>query len=201
MPVTLTNVGIQFSDGTFTNTNPIPAGTSMFFLMPSAPTGWTQIVTDIANLRILRINTSSGGGVAGSGSTTTVSSLPDHNHTLGTNDLASITHSHTLTAGNHTHLYRQITNALTNNLGGPGTIGGQGVTGIIDNSPSGNEWSSDSYGEGAKNPSPGTGAVAGSGITGTGGVSTNHTHTLTTGNGPSVNWQPKYIDSILCSKN
>jgi hypothetical protein len=201
MPVTLTNAGIQFSDGTFTNTNPIPSGTQMFFLMAAAPSGWTKIVTDIANDRILRINTTSGSGTGGTSSTTSVSTLPDHTHTLGTNDFASVTHSHTLTAGNHTHSYRQITNALTNNQGGPGTVGGTGVTGIVDNSPSGSAWTSDAFGAGAKNPNPGQGAVAGSGITGTSGASTNHTHTLTTGTGPSVNWQPKYIDSILCSKN
>lgn len=202
MPVTLTNAGIQFSDGTFTNTNPIPSGTQMFFLMAAAPTGWTKIVTDIANDRILRINTTSGSGIGGSNTTTTVNIVAYHTHNITASDTSG-SHTHTLTVNSHTHNYWKIPDGVTNKVGGLGANLGQGVTAIADTFGSGNDISyGTTYGPTAyRGTDTTTDITRGTDITTTGNQLSNHTHTALTGNGPSDPWQPKYINSILCSKN
>lgn len=94
----------------------VPAGTRMPFAQASAPTGWTQDVTDNANNRMLRVVSSAGNGVGGSDSpilnnTTMVS----HTHTFTGNALAA--HTHTDSGHSHTWLL------------GPSGSGAGGITG------------------------------------------------------------------------
>ena len=164
--------------------NPFPAGTVIPFGQSSAPTGWTQITTDAANNRMLRVITTAGGGVGGSSSPILNNVVPAHTHgfTTGTE---SANHTHAGWTGgisaNHQH--------IIDNLFWATYPGGNQDCGVI-----GPSRQLDRY----------TGTVTSDHahyIT-TGGVSANHTHSGSTDNGSSqTNWTPRYIDMILCSKD
>lgn len=68
----------------------IPSGTKMVFAEASAPTGWTQVVSGIAD-RLIRLATTGGVAVAGD----SVASPATHNH-AGATESMSIGHTHSL---------------------------------------------------------------------------------------------------------
>tara|TARA_R110000868_G_scaffold235838_1_gene489745 strand:+ start:84 stop:1451 length:1368 start_codon:yes stop_codon:yes gene_type:complete len=94
--------------------NQLPAGTRMPFAQITAPTGWTQDVTDNANNRMLRfINTTTGVPAASIGGGT---SSPILNNTVPS-------HTHTFTGTAHTHT--DSGHVHNNNMvGGTGFAGG-----------------------------------------------------------------------------
>lgn len=173
----------------------VPAGAVMVFAMASAPTGWTQTTSDLANNRMLRVVNTAGGGSGGSHSPILNNVVPAHTHgfTTGTE---SADHSHSGWTGgasaDHTHVqdlntYYDKPAASTNytNLYGSG--------GRWQNTPA--------YNGGFSASTGGRSADHAHYIT-TGGTSANHTHSGTTDNGSSqTNWTPRYIDLILCTKN
>lgn len=167
---TLTQAGITFGDGTSQNTLVMPSGTKLMFAQASAPTGWTQITTDTANNRMLRVVNSTGGGTAGTHSPIINNVVPAHTHSVSVNEAGA--HGHSISDPGHVH-----------------DIGGS-ETGTHD-------WGQ--WGGGGYNWQAWSGASA-TGITiNTGGA---HTHSGSTDNGSSqTNWQPRYIDLILCSKD
>lgn len=59
----------------------LPSGTRMAFAQASAPTGWTQITTDTADNRMLRVVNTAGGGTGGSNSPILNNVVPSHTHT------------------------------------------------------------------------------------------------------------------------
>ena len=80
----------------------IPSGTRMPFAQASAPTGWTQAVTDNEDNRMLRVvNTMGGGGGAGGSHSPILNTVvPAHTHTF-TTGAESATHTHN--DNGHTH--------------------------------------------------------------------------------------------------
>ena len=92
--VTATTAGTL--NGTWTQ---MPAGTRVPFAQAAAPTGWTKDVTDNANNRMLRVVTTTGGGVAGTDSPILNNTVPSHTHTFTGTALAAHTH----TDSGHTH--------------------------------------------------------------------------------------------------
>jgi hypothetical protein len=162
--------------------DPIPTGAVMVFAMASAPTGWTQTTTDIADNRMLRVVKTAGGGTGGSNSPILNNVVPAHTHGFTTGG-QSADHSHSGSTGgisaNHVHNARWINSQFSSpNIGWPGITGSYGG---VD-----------------------TGTVSSDHVHGfaTGGASANHTHSGTTDNGSSqTNWTPRYIDLILCTKN
>ncbi|RLD78822.1 MAG: hypothetical protein DRJ15_10770 [Bacteroidetes bacterium] len=68
-------------------------GTAMVFYQGSPPTGWTQTISDAANDRMLRLVTSTGGGVGGTTSPIIAHTHTTTSHTLTTAQMPS--HAHT----------------------------------------------------------------------------------------------------------
>jgi len=173
MSVTLNSTGITYADGTSDYTNIMPSGTRVPFHMASAPTGWAQDVSDVANNRMLRFvnDTVSGGTGAGSYDPTVNNVLPSHSHTFTTGG-QSADHVHYDT-GSHTHGYQYCTNN-----GGHFAHNNDG--GILNSTGS---------------------ATGGPNNYHFGGINANHTHSGTTDAAGSSNWTPRYTDLIICAKN
>jgi hypothetical protein len=180
-------------------THPFPTGTRMPFAQSSAPTGWTQDVSDNADNRMLRVVNTAGGGVAGTHSPILNNVVPSHTHGFTTGTVSS-DHSHyvsggTSGAGAHSGWL---------NGGNPGDFGSfkdaGGVfstSGGLGNRPQGLGGTGSNYSANLNvgDHSHSFGAQ-------TGGISANHTHSGSTDNGSSqTNWQPRYIDLIICTKN
>ena len=151
----------------------MPVDTRMPFAQASAPTGWTQAVTDNEDNRMLRVVKTTGGGVAGTSSPILNNVVPSHTHTF-TTGTESASHTHGITDPGHTHGVPQGTNigageyaAIAKVLTGNNIVSTASVTGI----------------------SLGTESAL-------------HTHSGTSeSNGSAANWTPRYIDMIICAKN
>ncbi|WAK01869.1 hypothetical protein [Methylobacter sp. YRD-M1] len=156
---------------------PFPSGTRALFAQSTAPTGWTQVTTDEANNRMLRVVNTSGGGTGGTHSPILMNVVPAHTHGFTTGGV-SADHTHTFstnTTGDHTH-----TGAMGGHAAGT-AFGGGGVDHVSTNTGT-------------------SGAHSHSGTTN--GMNVDHTHSGSTDNGSSqTNWTPKYINIIICSKN
>lgn len=169
----------------------MPAGTQMMFAQASAPVGWTQVVTDAANNRMLRVVNTAGAGVGGANSPILMDVVPNHTHTF-TSGNESADHAHYFGAttggmsGNryHTHVYSKDVFTLRNDL-----FSGSDKQAIR------------TYG-GGSSTTDSTDLEHGHIVQGwTGGINTNHTHSGTTdGNASASNWTPRYLDLILCQK-
>lgn len=162
----------------------IPSGATMLFCMATAPTGWTQITDEKANNRMLRVVTSGGGGTGGTHSPILCNVVPAHTHTFTTGD-QSANHTHTgFTDGqtvNHSHSYSRSAN------------GSNAATGPYGNIINATTRETLSTGEPSSNHQHS--------FT-TGGVSNNHNHSGSTDNGSSqVNWQPRYVNIIMATKD
>ena len=173
----------------------IPSGAETVFTQAAAPTSWTRVTSDTADNRMLRlISSGTAGGVGGSASPILNSVVPSHTHGFSSgNNSAGHTHQGWNTgnvSANHTHVGSQW--ATTGQTGWPnagaGTdiflgspvVHGSGDGGLSTNGHSANHFHAYT----------------------TGGINTNHTHSGTTDNGSSqTNWAPRYVDSLLCTKN
>ena len=147
------------------------SGTRMPFAQASAPTGWTQDITDNANNRMLRIVNTAGNGVGGSDSPIVNSTtMVAHTHTFTGSALAA--HSHSDAGHQHT----------MDNRGNPAVGYGSYYAG----SNSANQ-------QGAT----GTTTVGYANISSVSAGTPVGSNSTTTG----VSWTPRYIDMIICSKN
>lgn len=176
-----------------------PAGTRMPFAQAAAPTGWTQDVSDNADNRMLRVIKTAGGGVAGTHSPILNNVVPSHTHGFSTG-YQSADHAHYTTTGgasaDHSH-----------GIGDPGhshTLVSMltSAGGSFHSSVSGG--SQGAFASGAAGTGIWTGGHSADHAHGgwSGGVNTNHSHSGTTDNGSSqTDWQPRYIDLIICSKD
>ena len=151
----------------------MPVGTRMPFAQPSAPTGWTQAVTDNEDNRMLRVVKTTGGGVAGTSSPILNNVVPSHTHTF-TTGTESASHTHGITDPGHTHRVPQGTNIGVGNYASfAGELTGNNIVS--------------------------TASVTGISL---GTESALHTHSGTSeSNGSAANWTPRYIDMIICAKN
>ena len=190
MSAILGNGNVTFGDGTSMSTNPLPNGTKAIFALAAAPNSWTQVTDDTANNRLLRVVSSAGGGTGGSASPILNNTVPSHTHGFSTGNVSS-DHSHSGNTGNvsadHSHYFDDYYYA--ENWGENWGWGG---------SNHGGDWDNRGWGRGGN--TNGVNANHYHGFS-TGGSSANHTHSGTTDNGSSqTNWQPRYIDVILCNK-
>ena len=163
----------------------LPVGTKMPFAQASAPTGWTQVVSDSADNRMLRVVKTAGGGVNGTHSPILNNVVPAHTHGITTGTESS-DHTHSGNTGyesaSHSHTF----------VGGGLVGGGWGLGYIVACGSYAGAWNKTTTTQSANHYHSIT----------TGGRSSVHTHSGTTDNGSSqVNWQPRYIDMIICSKN
>jgi len=153
------------------------SGVRLPFAQAAAPTGWTQDTTDAATNRMLRVVNTAGGGTGGvtGHSPILMNVVPSHTHaSSGSTGAMSANATHTHTDSGHSH---PITAQRQGNSFG-------GITHTADFNTA--------------TPSTGTGYAA---ISTT---NTDHTHTFsgtTDGGSSSTNWQPRYIDLIICTKN
>lgn len=191
--------------------NAFPSGTKLMFAQAAAPTGWTQVTDDTANNRMLRVVNTTGGGIGGTASPILNNVVPSHTHTYsGTSSGQSQSHTHGVSAttggmsanASHSHSisdpgHSHVATGSYNDVGGPYNFFLSGVADV-----------------GSTSTNTSTTGITGTNITNTdhthsfsttsGGASVDHTHSYsgTTDNGSSqTNWQPRYIDMILCSKN
>jgi hypothetical protein len=168
-----------------------PTGTRLLFAQAAAPTGWTQIVDDTANNRMLRVVNGGGGNVGGTHNPILNNVVPPHTHNFTTGG-HSADHTHAVQDPGHSHSVYDPGHEHTNYAGDAGSGANLG---------SGN---ANKYGPHSGGTSSRTGISlygAGTGIW-LSGATSNHTHSGSTDNGSSqVSWQPRYIDMIICSKN
>ena len=172
----------------------IPSGAETVFTQAAAPTSWTRVTSDTANGRMLRlISSGAAGGVGGSASPILNSVVPSHTHGFTSGNVSS-GHAHSGNTGNvsanHTHLGSQL--ATTGQVGWPNAGAGNQI------------FSAGGVVHGAGGGGLGTQTFSANHTHGftTGGNDTNHTHSGTTDNGSSqTNWAPRYVDSLLCTKN
>ena len=164
----------------------IPSGTKMPFAQSSAPTGWTQLVTDNEDNRMLRVVKTAGGSVAGSHSPILNNVVPSHTH--GVTVYATDT--------NHTHNFQTDWEA--------DHAHGYTIRTPVYNAQGWNQIYSAVAG-GASDSGATTGGAGGHdhfGTTGYKNQNASHTHGAgTDGGSSSTNWTPRYIDMIICSKN
>ena len=99
--ITATEAELNYLSGVTSNiqaqiNNFLPSGTRIPFAQATAPTGWTQDITDNANNRMLRVVSSAGNGVGGSASPILNDTVPSHTHTFSGTFTGSAlpTHSH-----------------------------------------------------------------------------------------------------------
>ena len=164
----------------------IPSGAIMLFAMSAAPTGWTQITSDNANNRMLRVVTGTGGGTGGTHSPVLMDVVPAHTHSF-TTGIESTIHAHEGTTGtqsaDHTHGFG-ISAAGGNTPTVPDVEGLEGNMTKSYRVYQTQGVSTDHYHAFI-----------------TGQQSAAHTHSGSTDNGSShTNWQPRYLDLILCQK-
>lgn len=200
--------------------NAFPTGTKLMFAQASAPTGWTQVTDDSANNRMLRVVTTAGAGTGGTASPILNNVVPAHTHTFTTGN-QSADHVHSGSTGtesaNHTHGFGAWTGGQSadhnhqTRTPSAYSAGADAVYWVDTGGNDTNEYHSfqgyTSYGASNDHAHYVSGTTGGISANHThsftsGGVSANHTHSGTTDNGSSqTNWQPRYIDMILCSKN
>jgi hypothetical protein len=173
-----------------------PSGTRLHFPQASAPTGWTQITTDDADNRMLRVVTGAGGGIGGTHSPILMNVVPAHTHGFNTDTGdQSADHSHSFSGNTggesqgHTHNYRftDINTADSSTGGGDGAAVVKISTVTVDITD--NHTTTDV----SQDHSHGFSGT-------TAGVTANHHHNVsgTTDNGSSsANWTPRYVDLIL----
>lgn len=208
-PITVTGAGAFNDDVTMTNAaktvilskhptsamhaatkdyvdNALASGARLLFANSSAPTGWTRDTTDLANNRMLRV-VSSGSGNASAGTDSPIlnDKVPSHTHGFTTSNFNTAhTHSVSGNTGNesndHTHLFPGSGDSTV-------TPAGSGVT-------AGHSYTRATFGQSANHHHYFSAATDSQGG--------NHNHTGTTNaNGSAANWQPRYLDLILCTKN
>lgn len=228
------------------------AGTKLVFAQASAPTGWTQIVDDTADNRMLRVVKTTGAGTGGTASPILNDVVPSHTHTYSsTSGSGGVDHTHSISgsgttsgqSADHSHSGTTSGQSADHAHYTSGTSGymnqnwAHNHTAYARGSPSGFDWLLDGGGGGAYSPGTNYTDVNHTHNWGnwSGGVNANHTHTITTGgvsvghthtwsftgtsgaasayshthsvsgttaaNGSASNWAPRYIDTIVCSKN
>jgi hypothetical protein len=155
-----------------------PTGTVMLFIQPTAPSGWTQVLTWTNHM--LRVVTNTGGNSGGSMSPIINNTVPSHTHTFTTTP-NNVGHIHNITmnaAPAHTHSVPVAPAAV---------LGASGSGGVVAGASGSNTISSSS---GAFTP---VGTIHNESVT--------HIHSGPTNtNVGAVNWSPFYVDSIVCSK-
>lgn len=160
-----------------------PSGTRLMFAQASAPTGWTQVTNEDANNRMLRVVSGQGGATNGTHSPIINNVVPSHTHSF-TTGIESDPHNHPASSSgqsqDHTHGYYTPLRMIDSDRG---------------SSYSG--WSIDNSQEYTTTAQSNdhTHVITVSNNTQT------HTHSGSTDSGSSqTNWEPRYIDMILCAK-
>lgn len=158
------------------------AGTRLVFAQSSAPTGWTQDTSDNATNRMLRVVNTAGGGVGGTHSPILNNVVPAHTHGITVN-ATDTNHTHGFTTdvqGNHAHNYTAPSGEYAINLGVQNFVMDNTGGAVTDYQ----------------------GAHSHSGTTGWKNQNAAHSHSASSDSGSSqTNWQPRYIDMIICTKN
>ena len=168
------------------------AGTKMPFAQAAAPTGWTQVVDDTADNRMLRVVKTAGAGTAGTHSPILNDKVASHTHgfTTGYENAnhyhAGPSHSHGVTDPTHSH-------TISVPMGGGSTTADPTYAMGATLGPYAYQYAN-AAATGISIDAAGTGN--------TGIENTVHAHLGTTdpNTGP-VNWSPRYIDMIICSKD
>nr|WP_315237724.1 hypothetical protein [uncultured Albidiferax sp.] len=152
------------------------AGTRMGFFQATAPTGWTRDTSDTSNNRMMRVVSSGGGGTGGIHNPIVNNLVPAHTHGVTTGN-ESADHTHPINDPTHSH---HVTTYRTTGSGQQPYFG----------KSTDSDFPQDNYTDAAY-----TGVY-------TSGRSTPHTHSGTTDAGSSqTNFEPRYVDVIICQKN
>ncbi len=178
----------------------VPAGTRMIFAQAAAPTGWVQVTDDSANNRMIRIVNWGGGGTAGVHDPTVMNVVPPHTHSFNTG-YVSADHSHWVQTGGRSsgHLHglpdpghaHGTQNYTIPAVGGAFPTAGGGVGSNYSTGTNGSgtgqwvDWDDRDHSHSGQS----------------GGISANHYHGGSTDNGSSQsNWNPRFIEMIVCYK-
>ena len=127
-PTTIATLLLNFKSAV-NKASQFPSSTRMPFAQESAPTGWTQDVTDTATNRMIRVvNDGTGNATGGSDDPTVMDVVPSHAHTF-TTGIQSADHTHIDPGHSHTTIANPFTavyvagsgDAISNATGGSNT--------------------------------------------------------------------------------
>ncbi len=164
------------------NVGGIPIGSVMIFYQATAPTGWKRSTIDATRAMRVVATATNGGGSGGNDDPILNDKVPAHLHALNiVSGNGSVNHTHggvTGAAGAHSHTYVQNYSATNFPFGNNATI------------PPVSQRNADT----STAPNH-THTIAADGAA--------HTHTVTgdtQNNAGAANWQPRYIDVIVCER-
>lgn len=182
-----------------TGVEPFPSGTKVVFGQASAPTGWTQDITN--NDKALRVVSGVGGGTGG---THALSSPPSTAHTHST---PAHSHAHNLSAGAHTlstsempsHDHSYTLNGIYNNSGNWASnkmhrTGGYNIPTLYN---AGGGWANCCTSHTSSVVAQGGGASHSHSLAG----SISDSSASNTGSSGPTAFAPQYVDVIICSKD
>jgi hypothetical protein len=177
IPITATETELNFVKGATSNiqaqlnANSFASGTRMLFNQATAPTGWTQDVSDAANNRMLRVVNTAGGGTGGSHSPILMNVVPSHTHPFTT---GGVSNDHTHTDSGHAHGYSKAASSGNQKPASGGTAPYDTLIG--------------------DNTNIGYANLGGMSANHTHSGNTNN-------NAGASNWTPRYNNVIICQKN
>lgn len=190
---------------------PIPTGSRMMFFNNTIPAGWVVVNDDTTTNRMIRVVNTAGGTIGGIHSPIINDKIPDHTHTVVgqviTSTTESVDHTHGFSANTgtgsadhqHTFTDRFYPESSPRDAGtwlnGPTGAGSSSTD-------TDNNWIKYATDVTAPAGSNHVHGVSGN----TGGRSAAHNHTVTipasTTSSPTspANYQPRYLDGIVCEK-
>jgi hypothetical protein len=173
--------------------NSFPSGTRMLFCQASAPPGWAQVVDEEFDDRMLRLVTEDGGELGGLHSPILMDVVPLHTHEYGgssSQESQGHTHGFSASAEGSGTATRGAWNYTTN----PDPNLNSETRPLVDVSLGGGRFDTFDFGSVSISLS-----VSGS----TDGASGAHTHEFggeTDGGSSQTNWEPMFINAILCER-
>ncbi|TDK65966.1 phage tail protein [Sapientia aquatica] len=177
-----------------------PPGTRIPFAQNWAPTGWFTVQDDSTNNRMLKVVHGGGGDTGGYHDPVVNNVVPAHTHWFRT---GHVSNDHTHGIGDPGHSHGVYDPGHDHQFGLPTSSDyytGYGANYVYTVGPP-RQFVNGMTGRKIGSTQTGIGIIGNTTGIWTGGISSNHTHDGATDNGSSqTNWEPRYINLIICQK-